>query len=144
MLELLEAQDGVIAMRATGLLDAADIERGIAAVDEALNTHARLSIYAEVDIAGMTPRRPLKDIAYGISKLGELRRFWRAAVVTDQHWIQLDRQSRECDVPGRNPGVPACGEGSSDVRGFRASFLSGSVHVSLFAVLTHPNKLGRA
>ena len=38
MLELLEAQDGVIAMRATGLLDAADIERGIAAVDEALNT----------------------------------------------------------------------------------------------------------
>ena len=41
MLELFEAQDGVIAMRATGLLDAADIERGIAAVDEALNTHAR-------------------------------------------------------------------------------------------------------
>ena len=67
MLELLEAQDGVIAMRATGLLDAADIERGIAAVDEALNTHARLAIYAEVDIAGMTPRALLKDIAYGIS-----------------------------------------------------------------------------
>jgi hypothetical protein len=75
-------------MRATGVLDAADIERGIGAVDEALNTHARLAIYAEVDINGMTPRALLKDIAYGISKLGELRRFWRAAVVTDQHWIR--------------------------------------------------------
>ena len=87
MLEMLPAQDGVIAMRAKGLLDAADIERGIAAVDEALNTHARLAIYAEVNITGMTPRALLKDIAYGIFKLRELRRFWRAAVVTDQHWI---------------------------------------------------------
>ena len=99
MLELLEAQDGVIAMRATGFLDAADIERGIAAVDEALNTHARLSIYAEVDIAGMTPRALLKDIAYGISKLGELRRFWRAAVVTDQHWISWIARAENAMFP---------------------------------------------
>jgi hypothetical protein len=87
-LELLPAQDGVIAMRATGLLDLTDIERGIAAVDEALSTHARLAIFAEVDMTGMTARALLKDISYGLSMLGKLRRFWRAAVVTDQHWVR--------------------------------------------------------
>ena len=92
MLELLEMQDGVIAMRATGFLDAADIERGIAAVDEALNTHARLAIYAEVDIPGITPRALLKDIAYAplLASSG------RVGSALDQ----LDRQSRERGVPG--------------------------------------------
>ena len=106
-MELLPAQDGVIAMRATGLLDAADLERGIAAVDQALNTHARLAIYAEVDITGMTPRditgmtprALLKDIAYGISKLHELRRFWLAAVVTDQHWIRWIARAEKALFP---------------------------------------------
>ena len=77
-----------------GLLDAADIERGIAAVDEALNTHARLATYAEVNITGMTPRALLKDIAYGISNLSEWRRFWRVAVLTDQHWIRWIAEPR--------------------------------------------------
>ena len=99
MLEMLPAQDGVIAMRAKGLLDAADIERGIAAVDEALKTHARLAIYAEVNITGMTPRALLKDIAYGISNLSELRRFWRVAVVTDQHWIRWIARAENAVFP---------------------------------------------
>jgi hypothetical protein len=96
---MLPAQDGVIAMRAKGLLDAADIERGIAAVDEALKTHARLAIYAEVNITGMTPRALLKDIAYGISNLSELRRFWRVAVVTDQHWIRWIARAENAVFP---------------------------------------------
>jgi SpoIIAA-like len=36
----------------------------------------------------MTSRALVKDIGYGLSKLGELRRFWRAAVVTDQRWVR--------------------------------------------------------
>ena len=36
----------------------------------------------------MTPRALLKDIGYGLSKFSELRRFWRAAVVTDQRWVR--------------------------------------------------------
>jgi hypothetical protein len=75
-------------MRATGRVDAADVERGITAVEQSLKSHARVAIHAEIDISGMTPRALVKDIGYGLSKLGELRRFSRAAVVTDQRWVR--------------------------------------------------------
>ena len=44
-------------------------------------------------------RALLKDIAYGISKLRELRRFWRAAVVTDQHWISWIARAENAMFP---------------------------------------------
>ena len=88
MLEILAAPEGVVAMRAAGWVDAADVERGIAAVEQSLKSHARIAIYAEIDISGMTPRALLKDVGYGLSKFSELRRFWRAAVVTDQRWVR--------------------------------------------------------
>ena len=46
MLEILAAPEGVVAMRAAGRVDAADVERGIAAVEQALKSHARVAIYA--------------------------------------------------------------------------------------------------
>ena len=47
--------DGVVAMRATGTIDEADIERAITAVEAALAARDRIAVYAEIDIAGMTP-----------------------------------------------------------------------------------------
>ena len=55
MLEAIPAPAGVVAMRASGRLDEADIARGIAAAEAALASRERIAVYAEVDIAGITP-----------------------------------------------------------------------------------------
>ena len=93
MLEIMSAPDGVVAMRASGYLDENDIESAIAAVDEALAARDRIAIYAEVDVSGMGPKALWKDLSYGLGKLGELRRFPRTAVVTDQDWVRWIAQA---------------------------------------------------
>jgi hypothetical protein len=99
MLEIIPAKDGVVAMRASGRLDEADIGRAIAAVEAALAASDRIAVYAEIDIAGMTPGGLMRDVGYGFSKLGELRRFARAAVVTDQNWVRWIAEAENAVLP---------------------------------------------
>ena len=88
MLDLLPAPDPVVAMRATGRIDEADIERGIEAVEAALQRHPRIAIYAEVEMSSMTPGAFLRDLGYGLGKVRDLSRFPRLAVVTSQDWLR--------------------------------------------------------
>ena len=100
MLEIIPAPEGVVAMRASGRLDEADIERAVQAVEAALAQHERIALYAEVDVAGMSPGALWKDLAYGLGKLGELHRFPRAAIVTDQGWVRWITQAESALLPG--------------------------------------------
>jgi SpoIIAA-like len=88
MIETLAAPDHVVALRVTGRIDEADIARAIEVVEAALAQHERVALYAEVDMAGMTPGAFAKDLQYGLGKLRELRRFPRVAVVTSQEWVR--------------------------------------------------------
>lgn len=100
MLEILSAPDTVIAMRAAGRIEADDIERAMRAVEDALARQERIALYAEIDIAGMTPSALARDIGYGIGKLRELHRFPRAAVVTDQDWVGWIARVEQAILPG--------------------------------------------
>lgn len=100
MLEMLPAPDTVVAMRMTGRIDRADIERAIEAVDAALARHERISFYAEADIAGMTPGALARDIGYGLGMLRELHRVPRAALVTSQDWMRRIARVEQAILPG--------------------------------------------
>lgn len=88
MLEVLPSPDHVVAFRTSGHVDANDIERAIEAVEAALARQDRISIFAEIEIAGMSPSAFARDVGYGLGKLRELHRFPRAAVVTNQEWVR--------------------------------------------------------
>lgn len=88
MLEVLPGPEHVVSMRVSGRVETKDVERGIAAVEEALTRQGRIALYAEVAISGMTPGAFARDLGYGLRHLGELRRFARMAVVTDQKWMR--------------------------------------------------------
>jgi hypothetical protein len=88
MIETLEAPDHVVAFRASGRIDEADIERSFAAVEAALARHEQIGLYAEVDVTGITPGALARDLRYSLGKLRELQRFPRVAVVTSQDWLR--------------------------------------------------------
>jgi hypothetical protein len=93
MLEILPARDPVVAMRASGRLDEGDVERGIEAIEAALARQDRIALYAEIYMTGMTPAAFARNVTYSLGKLGELHRFRRAAVVTDQEWVRWITQA---------------------------------------------------
>lgn len=89
MLELMPAPDHVVAMRLSGTVTGEDIDSATAAVDQALSRHQRIGIYVDaMDFGGMTGEAFAKDLRYGISRLGQVGRFARAAVVTDKEWLR--------------------------------------------------------
>ncbi|WP_046864804.1 STAS/SEC14 domain-containing protein [Microvirga massiliensis] len=88
MLELLSAPDQVVAMRVTGRVDEADIERGIGAIEAALAHRETVSLLAEVDMSGMTAGAIAKDLSYSLGRLRDLHRFPRVAIVTSQEWLR--------------------------------------------------------
>ena len=88
MLELLSAPDQVVAMRVTGRVDEADIERGIQAIEAALARRETVSLLAEVDMSGMTAGAFAKDLSYSLGRLRDLHRSPRVAVVTSQEWLR--------------------------------------------------------
>jgi len=88
MLDILPAPDHVCALRLTGTLTEADLDRVIADIEGKLGRHEKLGILA--DITGfddITLRAGWKDLRYGLGKLFALRRFPREAVVTDKGWV---------------------------------------------------------
>jgi hypothetical protein len=88
VLEVLPAPEHVVSMRVSGRVETEDVERGIAAVEEALARQDRIALYAEVAMSGMTPGAFIRDLGYGLRHLRELHRFARMAVVTEQEWVR--------------------------------------------------------
>ena len=87
MIEILESPKHLIAMKISGSVTAADIDKAYKATDEALKANERVSFFAEVDDSmGLTIEGALKDLWNGIGQLGRLGKYYRAAVVTDKGW----------------------------------------------------------
>ncbi|MGJ7456660.1 STAS/SEC14 domain-containing protein [Halomonas sp. RA08-2] len=79
----------VVAMKAGGIVTGAELQRAIDAIEAAKRAHPVISLVVEVDdLRLMTLTALLKDIGYGLTQLGDLGRYHRAAVVTDQMWIE--------------------------------------------------------
>jgi hypothetical protein len=99
VLEVLPAPKHVVALRVSGRVDKDDIERGIAAVEDALARQERIALYGEIAMAGMSPGALTRDLGYGLGKLRELHHFARAAVVTEQDWVRRIVQAQGRILP---------------------------------------------
>lgn len=59
------------------------------ALERQLSAHQRVAIFGDfTDLQGLTLDALLKDVRYSASKLGELKRFSRVAVVSDTPWLR--------------------------------------------------------
>lgn len=78
----------VVAMRAGGIITARELQHAIDAIETAKRDHPLISLVVEIDdLRWMTLTALLKDIGYGLTQIGDLERYHRAAVLTDQAWL---------------------------------------------------------
>ncbi|WP_136064170.1 SpoIIAA family protein [Modicisalibacter radicis] len=89
MLELITAPAAhVVALRVGGRLDARELQTAIDAIEAAKRAHPRVSLYAELDaLRWMSASALLRDLGYGLTQLGQLSHFHRAAAVSDHRWL---------------------------------------------------------
>ncbi|MBB3229406.1 STAS/SEC14 domain-containing protein [Halomonas stenophila] len=90
MLELLPpGADHVVAMRVSGRVTAADLQPAIEAIEAVKKSHPRVSLYTELDeMRWMTFTAFLRDLGYALTQVGDLDRYYRAAVLSDKHWVR--------------------------------------------------------
>jgi hypothetical protein len=88
MLEILPSPKHVVAVRLKDGFTADDVAKMYKAADDALKDNERISFFAEFDDSvELTFEGLLKDAVEGLGRLGQLSRFYRAAVVTDKKWM---------------------------------------------------------
>lgn len=79
----------VVAMKAGGIVTARELQCAIDAIEAAKKAHPRISMVAEIDdLRWMTLTALMKDIGYGLTQVGDLKHYYRAAVITDKEWIK--------------------------------------------------------
>jgi len=102
MVELLSAPaPHVVAFRVGGTLTAREVERVFDALDDALDLHETVNLYAEITkLSGLSLEALVKDLAKSLGLLGRLSRFHRYAVVTDARWIQKAAGFEDRLIPG--------------------------------------------
>lgn len=101
MLEILDAPDNVIAMRASGTLNAADYDRIIAVVEAKMKAHDRIGVFADMTgFTDLTGEALLKDLRWNASHLLDWGKFPRCAMVTDKAWLRLMAQAFSPLIPG--------------------------------------------
>ena len=90
MLTLLNlGADNVLAYRVEDELTAADVDRVVAALDEKLQEHESLRVYAEVhQLSGVTPQAVWRQIETSLTRLSVVSRIERAALVTYLDWLR--------------------------------------------------------
>jgi hypothetical protein len=88
MLEILDSPKHLLAMRLSGDLTADDITRAYKATDKALKDNDRLSFFIEVDPSmQFTVQGLAKDLVESVNQWGKLKKYYRAALVTDKGWL---------------------------------------------------------
>ncbi|WP_332659475.1 STAS/SEC14 domain-containing protein [Brevundimonas sp.] len=101
MLEILDAPDNVIAMRAAGTMDAADYDRIIEVIEIRLKTHDRIGVVADMtDFTDFTGEVLLKDLRWNAAHIGDWGKFPRCAMVTDKAWLRVMAQTFSPLIPG--------------------------------------------
>lgn len=88
MLEILDSPKHVVAIKLSGSLTAADIDRAYKATNDALKEVDRISFFAEIDAStSLTFEGMVKDVVEGVCQFRSLSKYYRAAVVTDISWL---------------------------------------------------------
>ena len=88
MIEILDSPKHLVAMRISGSITAEDIDNAYKATNDALKSNDRVSFFAEIDDSlGFTVEGFAKDLWNGLGQFGNLKKYYRAAVVTDKGWI---------------------------------------------------------
>lgn len=89
MIETLEAPDHVTALKISGILTAEEYDRIVADVEAKLDRHRRVGVLLDlVDFNDLSIEAAGKDTRYSLSKIWELKRFPREAIITDKAWIR--------------------------------------------------------
>ena len=84
MLEILPSGGAVVAFRVVGRLGGDDYDRLVAEIERRLKAHVRVAIYADlIGLRGLSFAALRKDLIYGLSKLTDLKRFGKVALVTE-------------------------------------------------------------
>ena len=100
MIEQLTAPDHVVALKVSGTLTGGDYDKVIADVEGRLARHERIGVLLDlVEFRDFTLEAGLKDIRYDLSKLFELRRFPREAIITDKRWMRAAAQIADPLLP---------------------------------------------
>ena len=89
MIEMLNSPDHVVAFKFSGELSADEYDRIVADVEAKLDRHDRLGVLVDlVDFNDISMAAAGKDTRYSLSKIWELKRFPREAIVTDKAWMR--------------------------------------------------------
>ena len=88
MLEVLESPKHLVAMRLSDDLTASDITAAYNAAEKAVKANDRVSFFVEVDPSmKFTVEGLLKDLVESVKQIGKLKKYYRAALVTDKGWM---------------------------------------------------------
>ena len=88
MLEILDSPKHLVAMKISGSLTAEDITKAYRAADDALKGSERISFFVEVDPSMQFTLEGLaKDLAEMPGQFGKMKKYYRAALVTDKGWM---------------------------------------------------------
>lgn len=89
MISILELGPNVLAYRAEGKLERADIERVFAELDRRLSSGEKIRIYAEVhSLSGISLEALWEDVRLGIQRWSAIAKIEKAALVTDLEWVR--------------------------------------------------------
>ena len=88
MIEILDSQKHLVAMKISGSITADDISNAYKATEEKLKDNERISFFAEIDDSmAFTFEGLIKDLTEAIGQFGKLSRYYRAAIVTNKGWL---------------------------------------------------------
>ena len=101
MMEILETQPGVIALKFSGRMKAGEMDEVTTLVERSIEAHERTHVYIEVhddfsfDVGALAAFLPR-----GAALLTKLDRFGRIAVVSEQRWIRWATKIESAILPG--------------------------------------------
>ena len=101
MMEILQTEPGVIAVKFSGRMKAEEIDEVTTLVERSLEAHERTHIYVEIhdnfsfDVGAMAACLPR-----GAAMLTRLDRFGRIAIVSEQRWIRWATRIESAILPG--------------------------------------------
>ncbi|HTU60118.1 MAG TPA: STAS/SEC14 domain-containing protein, partial [Polyangiales bacterium] len=100
MLEIILVPGPIVAFKASGTLSGEDYDRLTAEIDRQLDAHEHIGLFADIaNLDGLSLPALAKDVQYALSKLGELHRLERVAVVTGKPWLRAWAQLAWMLVP---------------------------------------------
>lgn len=80
---------GLLALTVTGKIEKSDLDAAIPAIEKAYSETEKISVVADLSgFEGISAEAFVGDLRYGLSHLGDLKRYDRVAVITDRDWIE--------------------------------------------------------